>query len=152
MATVSPPCLPPSILKAMKVASAGCSLPQASAAARPEALAGLCQPCPRCLRRLSPSRLGSLQSISKAEEALLLGKEAFYPSQKYLLEKPNLLASTGRDPGFCGIPLGMWVGGDRSCPGCGVVEEGQGVGCHLGKLRQELFGCRAVPELWPGGL
>ncbi|XP_063271813.1 homeobox protein cut-like 2 isoform X3 [Prinia subflava] len=93
----SPPCLPPSILKAMKVASAGCSLPQASAKARPEALAGLCQPCPRCLRRLSPSRLGSLQSISKAEEALLLGKEAFYPSQKYLLEKPNLLASTEED-------------------------------------------------------
>uniref|UniRef100_U3K316 Homeobox protein cut-like n=1 Tax=Ficedula albicollis TaxID=59894 RepID=U3K316_FICAL len=47
-----------SILKAMKVASAGCSLPQ---------------------------------SISKAEEALLLGKEAFYPSQKYLLEKPSLV-------------------------------------------------------------
>ncbi|XP_061866078.1 homeobox protein cut-like 2 isoform X1 [Colius striatus] len=53
-----------SILKAMKVASASCSLPQ---------------------------------SISKAEEALLLGKEAFYPSQKYLLEKPNLLASTEED-------------------------------------------------------
>ncbi|XP_068064624.1 homeobox protein cut-like 2 isoform X2 [Anomalospiza imberbis] len=86
-----------SILKAMKVASAGCSLPQASAAARPEALAGLCQPCRRCLRRLSPSRLGSLQSISKAEEALLLGKEAFYPSQKYLLEKPSLLTSTEED-------------------------------------------------------
>ncbi|XP_056360471.1 homeobox protein cut-like 2 isoform X2 [Oenanthe melanoleuca] len=86
-----------SILKAMKVASAGCSLPQASAVARPEALAGLCQPCRRCRRRLSPSRLGSLQSISKAEEALLLGKEAFYPSQKYLLEKPSLLASTEED-------------------------------------------------------
>ncbi|NXV45393.1 CUX2 protein, partial [Uria aalge] len=56
-----------SILKAMKVASASCSLPQASA------------------------------SISKAEEALLLGKEAFYPSQKYLLEKPSLLASTEED-------------------------------------------------------
>ncbi|NWV73805.1 CUX2 protein, partial [Dasyornis broadbenti] len=53
-----------SILKAMKVASAGCSLPQASAA---------------------------------AQEALLLGKEAFYPSQKYLLEKPSLLASTEED-------------------------------------------------------
>ncbi|XP_074776902.1 homeobox protein cut-like 2 isoform X2 [Athene noctua] len=53
-----------SILKAMKVASASCSLPQ---------------------------------SMSKAEEALLLGKEAFYPSQKYLLEKPSLLASTEED-------------------------------------------------------
>ncbi|NWU52417.1 CUX2 protein, partial [Dromas ardeola] len=53
-----------SILKAMKVASASCSLPQASAT---------------------------------AEEALLLGKEAFYPSQKYLLEKPSLLASAEED-------------------------------------------------------
>ncbi|NWR91392.1 CUX2 protein, partial [Furnarius figulus] len=53
-----------SILKAMKVASAGCSLPQASAT---------------------------------AQEALLLGKEAFYPSQKYLLEKPSLLANTEED-------------------------------------------------------
>ncbi|NXN46963.1 CUX2 protein, partial [Rhinoptilus africanus] len=53
-----------SILKAMKVASASCSLPQASAA---------------------------------VQEALLLGKEAFYPSQKYLLEKPSLLASTEED-------------------------------------------------------
>ncbi|KFP12685.1 Homeobox protein cut-like 2, partial [Egretta garzetta] len=52
------------------------------------------QPCRRWLRHPFPSRLGSLQSISKAEEALLLGKEAFYPSQKYLLEKPSMLAST----------------------------------------------------------
>ncbi|NWI18646.1 CUX2 protein, partial [Crypturellus soui] len=63
-----------SILKAMKVASASCSLPQASA-------------------ERAPAR-----SISKPEEALLLGKEAFYPSQKYLLEKPSLLASTEEDP------------------------------------------------------
>ncbi|XP_039361487.1 homeobox protein cut-like 2 isoform X8 [Mauremys reevesii] len=51
-----------SILKAMKLASANCSLPQ---------------------------------SISKSDEALLLDKESFYSSQKYLLEKPNLLATTG---------------------------------------------------------
>ncbi|XP_053862821.1 homeobox protein cut-like 2 isoform X2 [Malaclemys terrapin pileata] len=50
-----------SILKAMKLASANCSLPQ---------------------------------SISKSDEALLLDKDSFYPSQKYLLEKPNLLANT----------------------------------------------------------
>ncbi|PKU33865.1 homeobox protein cut-like 2 isoform x2 [Limosa lapponica baueri] len=89
-----------SILKAMKVASASCSLPQASAVARADMLAGpgcACQPCRRWLRRPFPSQLGSLQSISKAEEALLLGKEAFYPSQKYLLEKPSLLASTEED-------------------------------------------------------
>ncbi|XP_075290903.1 homeobox protein cut-like 2 isoform X3 [Opisthocomus hoazin] len=89
-----------SILKAMKVASASCSLPQASAAVRADAPAGLghaCPSCRPCLRRPFPSRLGSLQTISKAEEALLLGKEAFYPSQKYLLEKPSLLASTEED-------------------------------------------------------
>ncbi|XP_044845826.1 homeobox protein cut-like 2 isoform X8 [Mauremys mutica] len=51
-----------SILKAMKLASANCSLPQ---------------------------------SISRSDEALLLDKESFYSSQKYLLEKPNLLANTG---------------------------------------------------------
>ncbi|PKK25906.1 cut-like homeobox 2 [Columba livia] len=90
-----------SILKAMKVASASCSLPQASATGRADPLAGLgclCQPRCRGLRCPFPSRLGSLQSGSKAEEALLLGKEAFYPSQKYLLEKPSLLASTGKVP------------------------------------------------------
>ncbi|XP_069727270.1 homeobox protein cut-like 2 isoform X1 [Phaenicophaeus curvirostris] len=89
-----------SILKAMKVASANCSLPQASAAAHTDLLARLgcaCQPCCRWLHQPFPSRLGSLQSISKAEDALLLGKEAFYPSQKYLLEKPSLLASTEED-------------------------------------------------------
>ncbi|XP_039361479.1 homeobox protein cut-like 2 isoform X3 [Mauremys reevesii] len=53
-----------SILKAMKLASANCSLPQ---------------------------------SISKSDEALLLDKESFYSSQKYLLEKPNLLATTEED-------------------------------------------------------
>ncbi|XP_044845820.1 homeobox protein cut-like 2 isoform X4 [Mauremys mutica] len=53
-----------SILKAMKLASANCSLPQ---------------------------------SISRSDEALLLDKESFYSSQKYLLEKPNLLANTEED-------------------------------------------------------
>ncbi|XP_073168691.1 homeobox protein cut-like 2 isoform X1 [Lepidochelys kempii] len=53
-----------SILKAMKLASANCSLSQ---------------------------------SISKSDEPLLLGKESFYPSQKYVLEKPNLLANAEED-------------------------------------------------------
>ncbi|XP_020658425.3 homeobox protein cut-like 2 isoform X3 [Pogona vitticeps] len=38
------------------------------------------------------------QSISKPADPLLLGKDSFYPSQKYLLEKPGLLASTEEDP------------------------------------------------------
>lgn len=128
-----PPLCPPSILKAMKVASASCSLPQASAAGRADPLAGLgclCQPRCRGLRCPFPSRLGSLQSGSKAEEALLLGKEAFYPSQKYLLEKPSLLASTGRvpmaspvPPGASPVPLGaslgMWAAGLDPAPAVG---------------------------------
>ena len=44
----------------------------------------------------SPPLLCPLQGISKPEDSLLLGKEAFYPQQKYLLEKPSLMASTGR--------------------------------------------------------
>lgn len=119
------------------MASASCSLPQASAAVHAGTLAGLgcvCQPCRQWFRRPFPSRLGSLQSISKAEEALLLGKEAFYPSQKYLLEKPSLLASTGRVPGSYGIPnptvsipgnVGSRTG---SCPGSGK-EPGASSGC-----------------------
>ncbi|XP_038618322.1 homeobox protein cut-like 2 isoform X2 [Tachyglossus aculeatus] len=53
-----------SILKAMKLASANCSLSQ---------------------------------NISKPEDALLIGKEAFFTTQKFLLEKPSLLASTEED-------------------------------------------------------
>uniref|UniRef100_A0A674JQF9 Homeobox protein cut-like n=1 Tax=Terrapene triunguis TaxID=2587831 RepID=A0A674JQF9_9SAUR len=41
--------------------------------------------------------LSLFQSISKSDEALLLDKDSFYPSQKYLLEKPNLLANTEED-------------------------------------------------------
>uniref|UniRef100_A0A8D0H002 Homeobox protein cut-like n=1 Tax=Sphenodon punctatus TaxID=8508 RepID=A0A8D0H002_SPHPU len=41
---------------------------------------------------------GFWESISKADDALLLGKEAFYPSQKYHFEKPGLLANTEEDP------------------------------------------------------
>ncbi|XP_062446134.1 homeobox protein cut-like 2 [Rhea pennata] len=87
-----------SILKAMKVASASCSLPQASAPRR----GGAGAPCRLCAGRSLPNAFPPLflafQSISKPEEALLLGKEAFYPSQKYLLEKPSLLASAEEDP------------------------------------------------------
>ncbi|KAM8797616.1 LOW QUALITY PROTEIN: homeobox protein cut-like 2 [Eudromia elegans] len=87
-----------SILKAMKVASASCSLPQASAERAPAV-----STCTRAgsARRPLPNpfpRLPSFQSISKPEEALLLGREPFYPAQKFLLEKPGLLASTEEDP------------------------------------------------------
>nr|XP_031526052.1 homeobox protein cut-like 2 [Vicugna pacos] len=54
-----------SILKAMKLASSTCSLPQ---------------------------------GLAKPEDSLLMAKEAFFPAQKFLLEKPGLLASPEEDP------------------------------------------------------
>ncbi|KAF6277769.1 cut like homeobox 2 [Rhinolophus ferrumequinum] len=54
-----------SILKAMKLASSTCSLPQ---------------------------------SVAKPEDSLLMAKEAFFPAQKFLLEKPGLLPSPEEDP------------------------------------------------------
>ncbi|XP_006148081.1 homeobox protein cut-like 2 [Tupaia chinensis] len=54
-----------SILKAMKLASSTCSLPQ---------------------------------GLAKPEDSLLLAKEAFFPTQKFLLEKPGLVASPEEDP------------------------------------------------------
>ncbi|CAK7314730.1 Homeobox protein cut-like 2 [Vulpes lagopus] len=61
-----------SILKAMKLASSTCSLPQP--------------------RFLSP------QGMAKPEDTLLMAKETFFPSQKFLLEKPGLLPSPEEDP------------------------------------------------------
>ncbi|XP_052023602.1 homeobox protein cut-like 2 [Apodemus sylvaticus] len=54
-----------SILRAMKLASSACSLPQA---------------------------------LAKPEDPLLMAKDAFFPTQKFLLEKPALLASPEEDP------------------------------------------------------
>ncbi|XP_073078382.1 homeobox protein cut-like 2 isoform X6 [Manis javanica] len=54
-----------SILKAMKLASSTCNLPQ---------------------------------GLAKPEDSLILAKEAFFPTQKFLLEKPSLLASPEEDP------------------------------------------------------
>ncbi|XP_039076123.1 homeobox protein cut-like 2 [Hyaena hyaena] len=54
-----------SILKAMKLASSTCTLPQ---------------------------------GMSKPEDSLLMAKEAFFPTQKFLLEKPGLLTSPEEDP------------------------------------------------------
>ncbi|XP_075390007.1 homeobox protein cut-like 2 [Tenrec ecaudatus] len=54
-----------SILKAMKLASSHCSLPQ---------------------------------GLAKPEDSLLMAKEAFFPAQKFLLEKPGLLTSPEEDP------------------------------------------------------
>ncbi|XP_027431370.1 homeobox protein cut-like 2 isoform X4 [Zalophus californianus] len=61
-----------SILKAMKLASSTCNLPQPGF--------------------LSP------QGMAKPEDSLLMAKEAFFPTQKFLLEKPSLLASPEEDP------------------------------------------------------
>ncbi|XP_075836193.1 homeobox protein cut-like 2 isoform X1 [Microtus pennsylvanicus] len=61
-----------SILRAMKLASSTCSLPQ---------------PC-----FLSP------QALTKPDDPLHMAKETFFPSQKFLMEKPALLASPEEDP------------------------------------------------------
>ncbi|XP_036679235.1 homeobox protein cut-like 2 [Balaenoptera musculus] len=38
------------------------------------------------------------QGMAKPEDSLLMAKEAFFPAQKFLLEKPGLLASPEEDP------------------------------------------------------
>ncbi|XP_066465934.1 homeobox protein cut-like 2 [Tiliqua scincoides] len=48
--------------------------------------------------KLASSNCSLSQSISKPSDALLLGKDAFCPSQKYLLEKPGLVPSPEEDP------------------------------------------------------
>ncbi|EMP37125.1 Homeobox protein cut-like 2 [Chelonia mydas] len=49
------------------------------------------------LERQLTAKNEAIESISKSDEPLLLGKESFYPSQKYVLEKPNLLANAEED-------------------------------------------------------
>ncbi|XP_060132337.1 homeobox protein cut-like 2 [Zootoca vivipara] len=48
--------------------------------------------------KLASSNCSLSQSISKPSDVLLLGKESFYPSQKFLLEKPGLVPGTEEDP------------------------------------------------------
>nr|XP_056715384.1 homeobox protein cut-like 2 [Euleptes europaea] len=48
--------------------------------------------------KLASSNCSLSQSISKPSDALLLGKESFFASQKYLLEKPSLGHNTEEDP------------------------------------------------------
>lgn len=110
LASHSPSAFSGSILKAMKLASNTCSLPQVRvpttvptghAAPRSTTPAMPSQPC-----FLSP------QGMAKPEDSLLLAKEAFFPAQKFLLEKPGLLASPGRGGGMLSGLRG-WGG---SCP------------------------------------
>ncbi|XP_036908494.1 homeobox protein cut-like 2 [Sturnira hondurensis] len=48
--------------------------------------------------KLASSTCGLPQSLAKPEDSLLMAKEAFFPTQKFLLEKPGLLASPEEDP------------------------------------------------------
>ncbi|KAK1328644.1 hypothetical protein QTO34_012218 [Cnephaeus nilssonii] len=84
-----------SILKAMKLASSTCSLPQVSVCHSAKG-----QAAPESLPPTTPSQPGLLspQSLAKPEDSLLMAKEAFFPAQKFLLEKPGLLASPEEDP------------------------------------------------------
>ena len=70
--------------------------------------------CPRSTTPAMPSQpcFLSPQGMAKPEDSLLLAKEAFFPAQKFLLEKPGLLASPGRGGGMLSGLRG-WGG---SCP------------------------------------
>lgn len=83
------PAFPDSILKAMKLASSTCTLPPVSIPPSPGG--PYPEPPPHQLPLSSP------QSMTKPEDSLLLTKETFFPTQKFLLEKPGLLASPGRE-------------------------------------------------------
>ncbi|XP_048370176.1 homeobox protein cut-like 2 isoform X3 [Sphaerodactylus townsendi] len=48
--------------------------------------------------KLASSNCSVSQSISKSSDALLLGKDSFFTSQKYLLEKPSLVHNIEEDP------------------------------------------------------
>ncbi|XP_039218544.1 homeobox protein cut-like 2 isoform X1 [Crotalus tigris] len=48
--------------------------------------------------KLASSNCNLSQSLSKPSDALFLGKDSFYRSQKYLLEKPNLTTNPEEDP------------------------------------------------------
>lgn len=89
-----------SILKAMKLASSTCGLPQVSV---PATLAKG-QAAPESLPPTTPFQPGlfSPQGLAKPEDSLLMAKEAFFPAQKFLLEKPALLASPGKGGVFSG--------------------------------------------------
>lgn len=41
----------------------------------------------------------SPQALTKPDDPLHMAKETFFPSQKFLMEKPALLASPGRGQG-----------------------------------------------------
>ncbi|XP_027713194.1 homeobox protein cut-like 2 isoform X4 [Vombatus ursinus] len=47
--------------------------------------------------KLASSTCSLSQSMAKPEDALMIGKDGFFPGQKFLLEKPSLLASTEED-------------------------------------------------------
>ncbi|XP_074061801.1 homeobox protein cut-like 2 isoform X2 [Macrotis lagotis] len=47
--------------------------------------------------KLASSTCSLSQSMTKPEDALMIGKDGFFPAQKFLLEKPSLLASTEED-------------------------------------------------------
>lgn len=62
----------------------------------------------------------SPQGLAKPDDSLLIAKEAFFPTQKFLLEKPGLLTSPGRAGGMLsglrtglGPPKGLWPSPSR---------------------------------------
>lgn len=88
----------------MKLASSTCSLPQVHipATAVPVPQSWLPPPSlyqPYLLTIASSHPHPHPQTLAKPDDPLLMAKDAFFPTQKFLLEKPALLASPGRDRG-----------------------------------------------------
>lgn len=112
----------------MKLASSTCSLPQVSVPATVPALqADLESRLPTMPSQ--PSFL-SPQGISKPEDSLLMAKEAFFPTQKFLLEKPGLLTSPGRGGRMLLGPRGrgggcLWASGLLHCLPCKQESDGE---------------------------
>lgn len=86
----------------MKLASSTCSLPQvhipATAVPVPQSWLlppSLHQPYLLALASSHPTP----QTLAKPDDPLLVAKDVFFPTQKFLLEKPALLASPGRGRG-----------------------------------------------------
>lgn len=128
-----------SILKAMKLASSTCGLPQVSV----PSMLSAAQATPESLLPAMASQPGFLspQSVAKPEDPLLMAKESFFPAQKFLLEKPGLLPSPGRGGGVLGAqgpgagcrgslafsiwahgPLPFTPAGERWRKGCTLIK------------------------------
>ncbi|XP_053136236.1 homeobox protein cut-like 2 isoform X4 [Hemicordylus capensis] len=96
--------------------------------------------------KLASSNCSLSQSISKPSDALLLGKDSFYPSQKYLLEKPGLVPSTEEDPSE-DESVKDSMGTDQSFPSPQQLSHTPREDSASPTLLQPLLGSSVAPEV-----